>query len=184
MNIALRKKILTMVARDQAMRASGKWDTSVDERNAKAMKSIVDDFGWPGNDMIGAEGAEGAWLLVQHADQDKKFQRRMLPILRKKAREGTVSPLHYAYLLDRVNVNSGKRQRYGTQFGMRRGKFGPRPIGDRKTLDARRKSVGLGPFREYLKRMTEKNAALQKKPPDELGGPSPFQANSMLRSAR
>jgi hypothetical protein len=61
---------------------------------------------------------------------------------------GEVSRQDLAYLTDRVLVNDGKKQRYGTQMGMN---FEPQPIEDAGNVDQRRAEVGLPPLAEYVK---------------------------------
>src|SRR5262245_10057372 len=48
---------------------------AADEDNTKWLKGLVEKHGWPTNTLVGKDGANAAWLLVQHADQDPKFQR-------------------------------------------------------------------------------------------------------------
>ena len=63
-----------------------------------------------------------------------------------------ISKTNIAYLKDRVLVNNGKKQLFGTQFYTnKKGIFGPRPIKDIKNLNKRRKEYGLPPFSEYKK---------------------------------
>ncbi len=158
MNSRLQKKLTAMVRADQTMRASGEWDNKIDEKNTKEMKKIVTTFGWPDKQIVGDEGAEAAWLLVQHADHDKQFQRECLGLMTQKIKSKTVSPIHVAYLSDRVNVNFGRKQWYGTQFyfDQKKQSLLPRSIRDKPHLESRRKKIGLEPFKTYAKRMKEK----------------------------
>jgi len=127
--------------------------SGVDVRNTARMKEIVAQYGWPTSSMVGEEGATAAWLLVQHADHDPQFQRNCLELM-KQVPAGEVSKADVAYLTDRVLVNEGKNQLYGTQFWSPNGKMEPRPIEDEANLDKRRKEVGLSLFAEYAKHMT------------------------------
>ena len=114
---------------------------NVDERHTARMKEIVKQHGWPTNSMVGSDGATAAWLLVQHADHDPKFQRHCLELM-KKVPAGEVSTVDLAYLTDRVLVNEGKKQLYGTQFWMQNGKPGPAP--DRGRGEPREAAQGGG----------------------------------------
>jgi len=125
----------------------------VDSKHTARMKEIVAEYGWPTKSMVGEQGATAAWLLVQHADADPKFQRHCLALMKKAAPE-EVSPKNLAYLTDRVLVNEGKNQLYGTQFFLEDGKMVPQPIDDEANLDERRKEAGLMPMSEYTKHMT------------------------------
>ena len=66
---------------------------------------------------------------------------------------GETSAAHLAYLEDRVRVNAGQPQLYGTQFTVTGGTFGPHPIEDPGRLDERRAQAGLAPFTDYEARM-------------------------------
>ncbi len=106
----------------------------VDEANTKWLKSIVEKHGWPTISLVGKDGAKAAWLLVQHADADAKFQRRCLDLMLKLPK-GEVSQSDLAYLTDRVLLSEGKKQIYGTQFLSIEGKWQPRPIEDVENVD-------------------------------------------------
>jgi hypothetical protein len=54
-----------------------------------------------------------------------------------------------AYLTDRVLVNTGKPQVYGTQFQSEGGIRKPRPIRDPENVDERRNEMGLTTLAEY-----------------------------------
>ncbi|MBI4140643.1 hypothetical protein HY485_02280 [Candidatus Woesearchaeota archaeon] len=154
MNKMLQKELLRMMKEDQDMRRSMKrvedYDISVDERNLKRMKEIVEMHGWPTYNSVGEDGAFAAWLLVQHADRDPEFQKRCLDLLEQAVKANQADKASLAYLTDRVLVHEGKKQVYGTQFYVdKKGVYGPRPIKDQKHLDERRAAVGLEPFVEY-----------------------------------
>lgn len=62
-----------------------------------------------------------------------------------------VSRRNVAYLTDRVLLAEGKKQVYGTQFILEKGKWKPRPLEDEANVDRRRAEVGLPPLAEYAK---------------------------------
>lgn len=154
----LRKELLEMQRVDQEYRSTFHDPKKlaamgdVDGRNTARMKEIIDRFGFPTRTMVGREGAGAAWLLVQHADADPKFQRRCLDMMSKLPPD-EYSRSNLAYLTDRVRVAEGKPQLYGTQFHTVDGKLVPRPIEDEANLDRRRKEVGLQSMAEYTKLM-------------------------------
>jgi hypothetical protein len=73
--------------------------------------------------------------------------------LRAAVADGQASPAHLACLEDRVRVNSGQSQLYGTQFTVTDDELEPRPIEDPDGLDIRRAAAGLEPFAAYEARM-------------------------------
>jgi hypothetical protein len=135
----------------------------LDRKHTARLKEIVDKFGWPGKSLVGSDGAHDAWLLVQHADHDRAFQKRCLQLLEAAAKKDEVSKQDLAYLTDRVLVGEGKKQRYGTQFNEEKGEMVPQPIEDEANVDKRRADAGLPPLAEYKKMMEE----VYKKKPKE-----------------
>jgi inosine-uridine nucleoside N-ribohydrolase len=123
---------------------------AIDRDNTERMKRIVERYGWPGKSLVGQDGANAAWLLVQHADQDRAFQRRCLALMSVAAARGEVSKTDFAYLEDRVRVAENKPQRYGTQTREVNGKQVPDPIEDEAHVDARRAEAGMPPLANYL----------------------------------
>lgn len=163
-NEQLKQEILAMVELDQNMRKSREWNSKIDKQNSERMKKIISQYGWIGRSMVGMEAANGAWLLIQHADHDVEFQKQALELLKEAVALGEAEKMNEAYLTDRVKVNSGQPQIFGTQFYKdSEGKFGPRPIEDIEHLEERRKELGLQAFSEYEKRIHERNKELEKR---------------------
>ena len=161
----LRDELLSMLAEDQAVRTGiplpGDSRTSeellddmgnVDGRNSRRMAEILDEHGWPGWSLVGEDGAEAAWALIQHADLRIELQERGLAYLRGAVAAGDASPGDLAYLIDRVLVAHDRPQVYGTQLGGGpNGELVPRtPIEDEASVDQRRAAVGLQPLAEYM----------------------------------
>ncbi|MDQ3133898.1 MAG: hypothetical protein M3Q76_03710, partial [Acidobacteriota bacterium] len=125
-NSALRRELLKRGGQDQAIRNElikkgiEHPDSSVlarmqaiDDSNTKRMRAIVRQHGWPGPELVGKDGTEAAFLLVQHSNL--AFQKEMLPLVQNAYKSGKLSGQSYALLLDRVLVGEGKLQVYGTQ---------------------------------------------------------------------
>ncbi len=123
----------------------------VDKVNRERLKEIIAEHGWPTYDMVGTEAARAAWLVVQHSDRDVEFQKKCLALMEPLVEKSQVGKSDFAYLWDRVAVNSGKKQRYGSQIEKKDGKWQPKPVEDPKNLDKRRAEVGLSPMSYYLK---------------------------------
>ena len=121
----------------------------VDADNIAWLKNLIDQQGWPSRRTVGEEGADAAWLLAQHADQDPAFQRLCLQLMRQ-ATDGDVDATQVAYLTDRVQLAHGLPQIYGTQVEHVDGEWRPRHLADPDTVDDRRAGVGLGPIADYL----------------------------------
>ena len=125
----------------------------VDVANTDRLSEIVAAVGWPGLNLVGEEGAEHAWLIAQHADRQLDSQRLFLKALVSAVDAGDAPGRHAAYLTDRVAMNEGRSQMYGTQVaGIEDGEAVPWPIAEPDRVDERRMTVGLPPLREHLAR--------------------------------
>ena len=119
----------------------------IHRRNARRLLAIIDTCGWPGKSRVGAEAADAAWLILQHAIDNPSLQRRGLELLTIAVRSGDVERKQVAMLEDRIRINEGKPQWYGTQFDWdRSGHLSPLPIEDAANVDRRRAALGLCPI--------------------------------------
>jgi Family of unknown function (DUF6624) len=124
---------------------------AVDTEHTARMKAIIAEHGWPGARLVRRDGAEAAWLLVQHADQDVAFQRQCLALLEAAAARGEASKSDLAYLTDRVLINEGKEQLYGIQSWNDGSVEYVLPLQDPERVNERRRAVGLGPLPEPMR---------------------------------
>ncbi len=123
--------------------------------NFPLIQSILNNHGFPGYDLVGKEGSANYFLLVQHSDFDINFQKKALTFMKKQVDKKNASGSTYAFLVDRVELNSGNEQIYGTQVQMGRNGTKLKPCIDTLNLDKRRKAVGLMPIKEYLQQCDE-----------------------------
>src|SRR5207244_1170131 len=61
------------------------------QRNAARLAALIDAHGWPGRSRVGEEGAQAAWLILQHAIGNPPLVRRGLTLLRGGVSEGADS---------------------------------------------------------------------------------------------
>ncbi|MDP9257151.1 MAG: hypothetical protein M3Q31_11415 [Actinomycetota bacterium] len=162
----LRAELLAMRAADESVRqvapalsqeAMGA-ALRADRARTARLAEIVTTHGWPGRSLVGEDGMYAAWILAQHSDHDAELQARFLELLEDAVELGEAPASVLAYLTDRVRVNGGRLQIYGTQFGGSGESYGPQPIADRDGLEERRADAGLEPFAEYEPRMRESEA--------------------------
>lgn len=149
--------ILNKIANeDQRMRKKRVFDASVDIVNTTILKKIVKQYGWPTTSLVGKKASFNAWLIAQHADHDLKFQKMALVLLSKEHQKTPSEPPkeQIAYLTDRICVNEGREQIYGTQFYVSPdGRYLCRPIANIVNLDVRRAQMNLGKFSEYEQKL-------------------------------
>ncbi len=178
-NAPLAREIIARAAEDQRVRKLyfGTPPTSpnlkgylkdmerADKSNTARMKQIVSRYGWPGKSLLGEGAANDAWLMIQHADADKPFQRKCYPLVLRALDEGDINRSDAALFIDRVLVGEGEPQLYGSQWNFEiGGTLKPSPIMDPDTVDQRRKAMNLMPLAEYKKMLEQAYKAQLAKP--------------------
>lgn len=123
-----------------------------DSLNLLRVTAILDSAGWLSAEEVGDRGNQALFLVLQHADRQPAVQARYLPIMREAVAEGRARPHELAMLEDRVAVNSGHPQIYGSQIGWKDGKPFMQPIQDEARVNERRAAVGLEPLERYAER--------------------------------
>lgn len=130
----------------------------VDSLNGIIIRQIVEKYGCPNYKTVGFKSAHKFWLLIQHQDRNIGLQQKVLPFMKEAVKNNLFSKSDYAYLIDRIRVNLGKKQVYGTQ--MRINKDGtsyiPEPTLNPNNLEIRRKRIGLPTEKEYIEMMNER----------------------------
>ena len=179
MNESLRTELIKMSVEDKRVREELAADGSlfegyhprmleVHQRNGKRLEEVIDEYGWPGKSLVGQDGAEAAWLILQHDISNPALQRRCLALLEAAARAGEIPLWQPAYLLDRIRSNEGKPQVYGLQFDWdEHGEMSPLPIEDIEQVDERRAVVGLGPLKEEVRKRRVAVAQSKEQPPTD-----------------
>ena len=116
------------------------------------LKQIFDQHGYPGYDLVDTSGAHYFWLLVQHQDADSTFQKSVLAAMKVEVKKGLASGSDYAYLTDRVMVNTGHKQIYGTQMytDPTTGISAPLPLEYPNKVEQLRMAAGLDSLKKYI----------------------------------
>jgi hypothetical protein len=166
---AIQKELETMSESDQSER--GKWQKIaqtygenspemkalwakqevIDTHNLQRLEQIIAEIGWPGKSQVGRDGAEAAFLIIQHSDTE--VQKKYIPLLRAAVEKKEAKPSWLALMEDRIRVNDNQPQIYGSQlhFDETTKSTVFYPIEDEKNVDIRRAKVGLQPIAEYAK---------------------------------
>jgi hypothetical protein len=122
-----------------------------DTINIERVTKIIDKFGWPGIDDVGENGNLTVFVVIQHADL--AIQKKYLPQLKRSIKQYQSRPEYYGYLIDRIRTDEGKKQIYGTQLTMneKNNKYELLPVKNPRTLNKRRKKLGMSTIEQYLK---------------------------------
>ncbi|MFD2572878.1 DUF6624 domain-containing protein [Spirosoma soli] len=123
-----------------------------DSVNLLKIEQIIQQYGYPGKQLVGDQLSVTAWLVIQHAPLP--IQEKYLPLMQKAADKGDLSKGNIALLVDRIRLRNGLKQLYGSQIHTHSdGKpDGFHPIEDEINVNKRRAEVGLEPIEDYARR--------------------------------
>ncbi|MCD6063798.1 MAG: hypothetical protein K0R82_1709 [Flavipsychrobacter sp.] len=136
----------------ESKEAKALWKTIMEKDSINLIKvtAILDKYGWVGYDVVGGEGSQALFLVIQHADI--ATQQKYLPMMREAVKNKKASSSSLALLEDRVALRTGRRQVYGSQIGIDKdGKHYISPLEDPDNVDKRRAEVGLRPLADYVR---------------------------------
>ena len=131
----------------------------VDSLNQATVFGILDKEGWPYH--LSEKANRAIWIVIDHSDL--AYRSKYLGLVKEKAEEGVLDKTDYAILNDRVRMEEGKPQIYGTQIKMAATIVDDDiamqlylwPVENPAALDSLRSTVGLSPIEEYLKTSSE-----------------------------
>ncbi|WP_348731519.1 DUF6624 domain-containing protein [Rheinheimera texasensis] len=123
-------------------------------QNQRWLQQQLQAAGWFDISKTSADASQAAWLMVQHADWDPQWQQQVLQLLQPKVKQGEFQPRYFAYLADRVAINTGQPQHYGTQGACdnQSGQWQPFAVENVAQLDSKRQEMELEPIEQYRKK--------------------------------
>jgi len=153
--------LTNIIAIDQELRKNKIFGASLMRKfdcvSTDIIKALVDKFGLPAPENVGAKAAKYFIVLLIHTT-DMKYVSKLSksPEFKKVDYDKT----DLAILEDRILLFEGKKQCFGTVIETKKDKNGnlvtkPRPTKDEKNVDKRRKEYGLSPLADYLKSSEE-----------------------------
>ncbi|RZJ28293.1 MAG: hypothetical protein EON85_09275 [Brevundimonas sp.] len=126
----------------------------VDRSNTEWLKADVAANGSFTVSANGQRASSAAWLMAQHADRDREFQRHVLALMEPLVETGEVSKGNYAYLWDRIAVAEHRPQRYGSQGTCTApGRWEPNTLEDPQRVEALREWADIGSLSDYQTHM-------------------------------
>jgi hypothetical protein len=120
----------------------------VDSINLLTVSSVLNKYGWLGMPQLSETAADAIFFVIQHADL--AVQKQYLPMLQAAVTNSIGKGWQLAYITDRILINEGKFQLYGSQlFGPKKGELIFYPIANEMNVNKRRKALGLAPLEEH-----------------------------------
>ena len=71
---------------------------TVDAKNRQRLKAIIKDYGFPTKAMVGKDAMQGIFIMIQHSDGDKEWQKSQLVYIEQAVKNGDMDGQSYAYL--------------------------------------------------------------------------------------
>ena len=137
------------VTKEEAIEYALKLDET-DSTNLASVSRILDTYGWPSG--LSDAANKAIFLVIDHSDL--KTMNKYIGLFRDAVEKGYLSMNDLVTMEDRMLMNAGKPQKYGTQAYslVENGKtvIYIWPVEEPDKLDALRKSVGLIPIEDYL----------------------------------
>lgn len=137
---------------DQNNRTANQINGQVDRDNQIQVVSILEQCGFPENFVQNTEAVFTVFMVIQHASV--KLRHKYFPLLQKAAAMGALERRDLALMEDRILMDQGKKQKFGSQVRMigDSGQYEVYPIDNPTQVDARRAEIGLYPMQDYLSR--------------------------------
>lgn len=157
---AIQKELAERLVKDQAVRTDPNRQGemgAVDQDNTAYLKKLVMECGWIDVARFGETTSDAAFLIVQHSG-DLPLMVAALPEIEKDLKAGRLRDgQDFALLYDRIMLNTGEKQRYGTQLTMAKGKLIVFPLESKEKVDQFRKEIGVFPLAQYLEIFQQQN---------------------------
>lgn len=131
-----------------------------DSTNLASVSRILDTYGWPSG--LSDDANRAIFLVIDHSDL--KTMNKYISLFHDAVEKGYIQTNDLVTMEDRMLMNAGKPQKYGTQAYslVEDGKtvIYIWPVEDPDKLDALRKSVGLMPIGEYLEMVKQQGVEI------------------------
>lgn len=122
---------------------------AADAENLAALLKMVPAEGWFLKSRYGDKAAYAAFHIIQHSDVAQ--WKRFVPVLEPLVVTGEVDGQSFGLMYDRLALNEGRPQRYGSQMKCEAGKWVPDRLEDPARVEEWRKAMGFPQtFAEYL----------------------------------
>jgi hypothetical protein len=152
--VAIREQLKLIYDRDQKTRKgidSAAFMHFIDSTNLLQVESLLTKYGWMASSLIGENGNNAIFLVIQHADLETQL--KYFPLLEKSVQAGESMASHLALMQDRILMRQNKKQVYGSQvvFNKTTGAQEFYPIEDEINVNERRYKIGMQPIEDYAK---------------------------------
>jgi len=118
--------------------------------NQIALNSEIEKNGFPTIKTVGEKAVYAAFTIVQHSDHNVIFQEKCLELMLEEYKNGEIPAVCIAYLQDRILINKGEKQIFGTQTVEKKNKIIRKLTIDSELIEKRRTVMMLNKPNLYL----------------------------------
>jgi tetratricopeptide (TPR) repeat protein len=125
--------------------------STIDSLNTNKIVEVIDQYGYPVDSMLNSNIKNVVFLVLLHSDIN--VQKRYLNLIKKESKKGKIQKSQYAYLYDKIKVNEGEKQKFGTQIIYNNIKKCDElyPVKNLKKINCYRKQYDMDSIENYLK---------------------------------
>ncbi|MFK5981412.1 MAG: DoxX family protein [Flavobacteriaceae bacterium] len=160
LNFKLKRQLDSIMVLDQKYRSDNPgadWgkQMAIDSSNTIFIEKVFKEYGYPGKSLVGTSTNRVAWYVIQHSDIIPTY----ITSIKEAANKGELPKTNAAMMEDRMLMQSGEAQIYGTQGKtINYNTDDPIhiiwPIEDPENVNQRRQDVGYSDtVEEYAKRL-------------------------------
>jgi VWFA-related protein len=146
------KLIYNSIEEDRASDTSRKRIDEARQQDNARLCQMLKDFGWPTSALVRPDGVAATLYLVRNSRQ-LDLQVALLPVIIAAVKKGEIEKAAVARLVDRMRVDAGMKQLFGTQVKVLNGFLVLTPIEAEAQVDDRRKQFGLPPLAPNLRQL-------------------------------
>jgi hypothetical protein len=101
---------------DQKARFDLATQKPMDAELIKEVEAIIQQYGYPGRNLVGEEYESIAWLVIQHAELS--YQEKYLPLIHQAVKDKQLDDVPLKMLIDRIYAKKTQTQIFGSQGGV------------------------------------------------------------------
>lgn len=120
------------------------------EKNTAKLCAILRQHGWPSAALVGRDGVDAAFYALRNSGE-AHLKIALNPVILAAAEAGEISRSDFASYVDRLRLEAGLKQVFGTQATIMDGFLVLYPIEAESNVDTRRKQYELPPLDDYLR---------------------------------
>jgi len=119
------------------------------DKNTARLCAILKQYGWPTAALVGHDGVDAAFYVLRNGSTGS-LKVDLIPAIVAAVTRGDIARPEFAGFVDRLRLEAGLKQLFGTQATIRDGLLVLFPIEAERDVDARRKQYELPALADYF----------------------------------